>query len=182
MPAQLQQEDEFKARIDTGLWWKIFQRALRLKRYLVPLFITAVTIAICDASFVHITRWVIDGVIRDGANAPFGLYATVYGAVTLALCSGVFVFILMAGNISNRLAHDIRRDCFERLQELEFAFFDTRPVGWLITRLTSDCDRLARIIAWGFLDIVWGLSFVVFIAISLLLLNWRLGRSAAVAD
>jgi ATP-binding cassette subfamily B protein len=38
------------------------------------------------------------------------------------LCSGVWVFIEMAGAISNRLAHDIRRDCFDRLQQLEFAF------------------------------------------------------------
>lgn len=170
-----QQEDEFKARLDAGLWWKLFKRALHLKRYLVPLFITAVLIAACDAAFAHVTRWVIDGVARDGANADFTRYIAVYLAVTLGLCGGVWVFIEMAGNISNRLAHDIRRDGFDKLQELEFAFFDTRPVGWLITRLTGDCDRLARIIAWGFLDIVWGLSYVVMIAVSLLLMNWRLG-------
>ena len=170
-----QQEDEFKARLDAGLWWKIFKRALHLKRYLVPLFITAILIAACDAAFAHITRWVIDGVVRDGANADFTRYIAVYFGVTLVLCGGVWVFIQMAGNISNRLAHDIRRDGFEKLQQLEFAFFDTRPVGWLITRLTSDCDRLARIIAWGFLDIVWGLSYVLMIAISLLIMNWRLG-------
>ncbi|MFI5356661.1 MAG: ABC transporter ATP-binding protein [Opitutales bacterium] len=175
MPAQLHTDDEFKSRLDTGLWWKILRRAFHLKSYLVPLFIAAVGIAIADASFVHITRWVIDGVMRDGAHASFGLYTAVYAGVTFALCSGVWVFIYMAGNISNRLAHDIRRDCFDRLQELEFAFFDTRPVGWLITRLTSDCDRLARIIAWGLLDIVWGVCFLFMIAVSLLVLNWRLG-------
>lgn len=169
------QEDEFKSRLDAGLWWKIFRRALHLKRYLVPLFVTAIVIAMCDAGFAHITRWVIDGVVLHGADAPFGRYIAVYLGVTLALCAGVWVFIEMAGNISNRLAHDIRRECFDRLQELEFAFFDTRPVGWLITRLTSDCDRLARIIAWGFLDIVWGLSYITMIAASLLLMNWKLG-------
>lgn len=175
MSAQFHQEDEFQAKLDTGLWWKIFRRALQLKRYLIPLAISAVLIAACDAGFAHITRWVIDGVMRDGANAPFLHYIAAYLALTLGLCSGVWVFIEMAGNLSNRLAHDIRRDCFDRLQQLEFAFFDTRPVGWLITRLTSDCDRLARIIAWGFLDIVWGLCFVTMIALSLLLMHWKLG-------
>ena len=168
MSAQFQQEDEFKVRLDTGLWWKIFQRARHFKRYLIPLAISAVLIAMCDAGFALITRWVIDGVMTHGAQAPFVRYIMVYGAVTFGLCAGVWIFIEMAGNLSNRLAHDIRRDCFDRLQELEFAFFDTRPVGWLITRLTSDCDRLARIIAWGFLDIVWGLCFVTMIAASLL--------------
>jgi ATP-binding cassette, subfamily B, bacterial len=167
-------EDEFRAKLDAGLWWKLFQRALRLKRYLVPLAITAVLIAACDAAFAHVTRWVIDGVVRDGAAANFSMYIAVFAGVTLTLAGGVWVFIWMAGNISNRLAHEIRSDCFDKLQELEFAFFDTRPVGWLITRLTSDCDRLARVIAWGFLDIVWGLSFVVLIAVSLLIMQWQL--------
>ncbi len=169
------QEDEFQARLDAGLWWQLFQRALHLKRHLVPLTIAAVVIAACDASFAHITRWTIDGVVRDGAAANFTGYITAYLAATLLLCGSVWVFIEAAGNISNRLAHDIRRDGFAKLQSLEFAFYDTRPVGWLITRLTGDCDRLARIIAWGFLDIVWGLTYLVMIAASLLWMNWRLG-------
>lgn len=168
-------QDEFKAQLDAGLWGKIFRRALPLKHYLIPLFITAVLVAACDAGFALVTRWVIDGIVTQGAAAPFTLYILVYLGVTLALCLGVWSFIALAGNISNRVAHDIRRDGFERLQELEFAFFDTRPVGWLITRLTSDCDRLARIIAWGFLDIVWGVSYLLMIAIALLIMNWRLG-------
>ena len=129
----------------------------------------------CDAGFALVTRWVIDGVVREGARAPFALYIAVYGALTLTLSACVWVFIDLAGNISNRMAHDIRRDAFDRLQQLEFAYFDTRPVGWLITRLTSDCDRLARIIAWGFLNIVWGVSYVFMIAVSLLIMNRGLG-------
>jgi ATP-binding cassette, subfamily B, bacterial len=175
MSSQIQQEDDFKAKLDAGLWWKIIRRALHLKRYLVPLFFAALLLAVGDSSFAFITRWVIDGVVRDGVNADFTLYAGVYLGVTLVFSMFVWLFIFLAGSISYRLAHDIRRDGFDRLQELEFSFFDTRPVGWLITRLTSDCDRLARTIGWGFLDIVWGLSFIMMIAISLLVLNWKLG-------
>jgi len=175
MPAPHLQEDEFKDRLDTGLWWKIFQRALRYPRLLYPLFGCAVILASCDATFVQLTRWVIDGVIRDGAHAPFSRYLGAYLAVTVVLCTMVWAFIGLAGSLCAHLAHDIRRDCFDKLQALEFAFFDTRPVGWLISRLTSDCDRLARVIGWGFLDITWGLSFVIMIAASLLFMNWRLG-------
>ncbi|MFM1850521.1 MAG: hypothetical protein RIS54_205 [Verrucomicrobiota bacterium] len=175
MPAPFPLEDDFKAKLDAGLWWKLFRRAFHLKRFLIPLFACALILAVCDAAFALITRWVIDGVVRNGTAAPFVTYGAVYLAVTLTLSSCVWLFIWLAGNISNRLAHDIRRDSFDRLQELEFAFFDTRPVGWLISRLTSDCDRLARTIGWGFLDIVWGLSLVFMIALSLLILNWKLG-------
>lgn len=175
MSAQFHQEDEFRDRLDTGLWWKIFRRALQYKRLLFPLFATAVILAVCDASFVQITRWVIDGVIHDGARAPFGRYIGGYLAVTVVFSATVWSFIGLAGSLCCHLAHDIRRDSFDKLQALEFAFFDTRPVGWLISRLTSDCDRLARVIGWGLLDITWGFTYVIMIATSLLYMNWRLG-------
>jgi len=175
MAAQFHQEDEFRDTLDTGLWWKIFRRALAMKGYVIALVICAVVVATCDATFALVTRWVINGVVRDGARAAFGHYAAGYLGVTLTLSAGVWAFINIAGSLSNRLAHDIRRDCFAKLQTLEFSFFDTRPVGWLITRLTSDCDRLSRIIAWGCLDIVWAISYLIMVAIVLLIMNWRLG-------
>jgi ATP-binding cassette subfamily B protein len=73
------------------------------------------------------------------------------------------------------MSHDIREECFKRIQELEFAYFDHRPTGWLISRLTSDCDKLARIIAWGSLDLVWAFCLVVMIAIILIVLHPVLG-------
>ena len=168
-------EDDFKAKLDTGLWWKLFQRALHLKRFLIPLAIAALFIAICDAAFAHVTRWTIDAVIAGGSGTSLTPYIAGYIGLTLVFCFCVWVFIDCAGAISNHLSHDIRSASFDRLQALEFGFYDTRPVGWLITRLTSDCDRLARVIAWGFLDIVWGLAYLVMIAASLLIMNWRLG-------
>ncbi|MDB6127379.1 MAG: transporter related, partial [Verrucomicrobia bacterium] len=101
MPPPIQLDDEFQARLDAGLWWKLFRRALKFKRQLIPLFFASVGIAICDASYAQITRWVIDGVVRDGANAPFAKYIAVYALVTFLLCAGVFGFIELAG----RLAH-----------------------------------------------------------------------------
>jgi hypothetical protein len=44
MTAPLHQEDEFKAKLDAGLWWKLCQRALHLKRFIVPLAIAAIAI------------------------------------------------------------------------------------------------------------------------------------------
>ncbi|HRP06498.1 MAG TPA: ABC transporter transmembrane domain-containing protein, partial [Opitutaceae bacterium] len=175
MSAPFHQEDEFKARLDTGLWWKIFRRTLQLKRFLVPLALCAIAIATCDAAFALITRWTIDAAVEHGSAADLTPWILVYAGVVLVFCTGVWVFIDCAGAIANHLGHDIRAEAFDRLQSLEFAFYDTRPVGWLITRLTSDCDRLSRVVAWGFLDLVWGCAYVFMIAISLLVMNWKLG-------
>jgi ATP-binding cassette subfamily B protein len=102
-------------------------------------------------------------------------HIAVYAFLLISLVISVWVFINSAGGLSNNMSHDIREECFKRIQELEFAYFDHRPTGWLISRLTSDCDKLARIIAWGSLDLVWAVCLVVMIAIILIVLHPLLG-------
>ncbi|MCD8483225.1 MAG: ATP-binding cassette domain-containing protein [Verrucomicrobia bacterium] len=146
-----------------------------LQKLLVILVASGITIAMIDASFALVTRWVVDDVMAKGSDLNIFQYALAYGALVVGLAVGVWIFILQAGTLSNSMSHDIRRDCFRRLQELEFAYFDHRPVGWLISRLTSDCDKLARIIAWGVLDLVWAIFLISAIAIILVVLHPTLG-------
>ncbi len=168
------QEDVFSERLDLSLWARVFRHALPYKRLLIPLAITSVVIALCDASFALVTRWAVDAVV---GTSDVNLWPSilVYAGLTLTLSIGVWCFINAAGGLSNHMSHDIRSECFRKLQELEFAYFDHRPTGWLISRLTSDCDKLARIIAWGSLDLLWAICLVTVIAIVLIVLQPVLG-------
>lgn len=170
------QEDAFGERLDLRLWGRVFRHALPYRRLLVPLAVAAVGIAMCDASFALVTRWTVDAVVA-GPPGHVNLlpYIAAYLVMSLALAAGVWWFINSAGGLSNNMSHDIRRECFKKLQELEFAYFDHRPTGWLISRLTSDCDKLARIIAWGTLDLLWAVCLVVMIAVVMVVLQPLLG-------
>ena len=88
-------------------------------------------------------------------------------------------FIWMGGKIRTHVSHDIRRDGFDNLQRLSFSFYDYRPVGWLMARMTSDCERLSNILAWGFLDLVWGTTMMLGIAVAMLVMNWKLATRRA---
>ncbi len=168
-------EDAFSEKFDMGLWKRVFRIALRYKQLLIPLAISAVAIAGVDASFALVTRWTVDDVDEVSSMRDLAPHIAVYLGLTIALSAGVLVFIRSAGALANHMSHDIRRDCFQRLQELEFSYFDHRPTGWLISRLTSDCDKLSRIIAWGTLDLVWASCLVVMISVILVVLNPVLG-------
>lgn len=169
------QEDVFSDKLDLSLWARVFRHALPYKRLLVPLAISAVAIALVDASFALVTRWAVDDVVKAGNVLNLWPHIAVYTFLTFSLAGGVWVFINSAGGLSNNMSHDIREECFKRIQELEFAYFDHRPTGWLISRLTSDCDKLARIIAWGSLDLVWAVCLVFMIAVILVVLHPVLG-------
>lgn len=167
-------EEEFHAKIDFGLWRRIFRFALAHKRLLVPLVVFSVLLSAADSLFPIATKLAIDAV-QTGAGID-GLYFPAAFFLTLTVClSGcVYIFIRCAGSISHHIAHDIKRDCFKRLQELEFAFYDKQPTGWLIARLTADCDRLSRVLAWGFFDILFGSLYLTGMSIAMLILNWKL--------
>ncbi|WAC21300.1 ABC transporter ATP-binding protein [Luteolibacter sp. SL250] len=169
------QEDVFSSRLDLRLWGRLFRHALPHRRLLVPLAVSAILIAICDASFALVTRWAVDSVVAGGGIVSLRLPAVAYGVLAVALAGGVWLFINSAGGLSNNMSHDIRKEAFQRLQELELAYFDHRPTGWLISRLTSDCDKLARIISWGTLDLLWAFCLVLLIAVVLLVLHPVLG-------
>ena len=168
-------EDDAPQSLDLGIWRRVFAFALPHRRLLWPVGLQAILVAGVDTSFALITRAAIDDAVANGVDMALGRHLTAYAiaAVTLAVC--VYVFIRCAAGLSYHISHDIRLAGFRRLQELELSYYDHRPVGWLISRLTSDCDKLSRIIAWGFLDLVWAITLVTLIAIVLLVLNWQLG-------
>ncbi len=168
------EEDTFSPRLDWKLWRQVFRHARPHKRLVLPLAIAAIVLAVIDTSFALVTRTAIDRVTMEGQAAALVGPALVYVALTLVFVIGVWVFIQAAGGLSNHVSHDIRRAGFARLQELEFAYFDRRPVGWLISRLTADCDKLARIIAWGMLDCLWASCYVLAVAVVLLWMHWQL--------
>ena len=169
------EEDVFSERLDLKLWGRVFRHALPYKRLLILLSISAVAIAVVDASFALVTRWAVDDVVGGTELVNLGAQMAVYAFLAFTLSIGVWVFINAAGGLANNMSHDIRRESFKRIQELEFAYFDHRPTGWLISRLTSDCDKLSRIIAWGTLDLVWAFCLVMIISIILLVLSPLLG-------
>ena len=152
------EEDTFQNKLDWSLWRRVFQHALPYKKFLAGLSVWAIIIAVCDASFALVTRWAVDDVTQSSGDFNIVPYVSVYMCLAVMLALGVYCFIIFAGSLSHHMSHDIRKATFGRIQDLEMAYFDHRPTGWLISRLTSDCDKLARIIAWSFLDLVWASS------------------------
>ena len=124
-----------------------------------------------DVAFPLLTRGVVDAVAESGLDANLLPWMLGYLLCTAGIALSIGGFIWMGGKVRTHVSHDIRRDGFENLQRLSFSFYDYRPVGWLMARMTSDCERLSNILAWGFLDLVWGGTMMLGIAIAMLVMN-----------
>jgi len=167
-------EEALAAQLNLSLWHKLFVYVGKYPRDLAWLTIFAVVTAGVDVAYPLITMAVVDTVAADGKSAVLWPYILMYLGATLTVAVATGGFIWMGGKIRTHVSHDIRRDGFENLQRLSFAFYDHRPVGWLMARMTSDCERLSNIMAWGFLDLVWGGTLMLGIAIAMLIMNAKL--------
>ena len=168
------EDDDPEEKVDLKLWRKLLQYTLHYRRTAIAFTIVAIGMASFDLCFPIITGRLIDDIQRNGADVDIASYGIAFGVVTLGICSCIWAFIACAGKIRTHVSHDIRRDAFRQLQELSFSFYDVKPVGWLMARLTSDCQRLSQILAWGVMDLIWGVTLMTGITITMLIFNWRL--------
>ena len=172
--------DEHKAAdgIQLQLWKRLLRYALPYRKELWLLAAGGCVTALMEIALPLLAKGVVDDVQANGVNASFALWSAAYAGCNLLLAIGGAVFVWMAGKIDAFASHDIRRDAFANLQRLSFSYFDHRPVGWLMARMTADCRKLTDILAWAFLDLVWGLTMMIGIAAAMLVMHWQLALVA----
>ncbi|MCD4828875.1 MAG: ABC transporter ATP-binding protein/permease [Candidatus Cloacimonetes bacterium] len=174
------EEQEYSKRFDLSLWRKMMRYAWVYKPVVILLGSTMVFAALLDAVFPLLTRHVIDNYVRPGVTEGLGGFAALYIGLVVVQAINVWGFIALAGKLQMSIIYDIRRDGFDHLQRLPFSYFDRTPLGWLMARITSDCERLGGIMAWGLVDIAWGTTMMLTVTIIMLALNWKLALIALV--
>ncbi|SCG83936.1 putative ABC transporter ATP-binding protein yknV [Proteiniborus sp. DW1] len=179
------QEQDYNSKFDLKLWKKIFSYAKPLKKQLIILCFLMVSLAVIDAIFPLMTRFIVDNYVVEKNLKGITIFNSIYidGIVVFGIVYFLLIviqvftigfFIAIAGKVETGLVYIIRRKGFKHLQELSFSYFDTTPVGWIMARMTSDIQRLGDTIAWGIVDMVWGFVLMITTTIVMLFLNWKL--------
>ena len=76
--------------------------------------------------------------------------------------------------VSQKVMNDLRLQLFRHLQRMSIAFYDSNPVGRLVTRLTNDIAALNELLTAGAITIIADLFMIVGVASVLLWINWKL--------
>jgi ATP-binding cassette, subfamily B, multidrug efflux pump len=122
--------------------------------------------------------WLIGRAIDENilGNDPPGLFRT------MALLFGVYVVSTLAqrgqirqvGTVGQSVLASMRERIFECLQRLPLGYFDRRPVGDLMSRVTNDVDTLNQLLSQGLTQLLGSLFSLIGIVIAMLVLDWRL--------
>ncbi|HLE04592.1 MAG TPA: ABC transporter transmembrane domain-containing protein, partial [Anaerolineales bacterium] len=168
------EEEEFS----TSFSGKTFRRMLAQTRphwrRLVGFLLTIALVSALDSAFTYISKEIVDQGILANDRTALRDSVRLYAGLIFIQAVGVFTFIYLAGVLGERIRYDLRRTLFSHLQKLSLSYFDRTPVGWIISRVTSDTDRVAELLTWGLLDVSWGIMNTATAVIFMLIINSRM--------
>lgn len=94
---------------------------------------------------------IIESAIDDyiGQNNFKGLYRLLVAALVMNMTLVVTVKLRMyiMAKVCNRILLTIRQDLYTHIQKLDFAFFDSRPTGKILSRIIGDINSLKDVLS-----------------------------------
>ena len=99
-------------------------------------------VAWIDAYFKILDQRIIDeGILTKDPSKLINLFKN-YAIVSLAQMAAFFVMIFTIGLLGERLRYDLRKKLFNHLQQLSLSYFSKTPIGWIMSRVTSDTEKM----------------------------------------
>lgn len=168
------EEEEFTSQFNGETLKRIIQQLAPYKLWTIGFLVSVASVSFLDALFVVLTKGIIDEGIIAGNMQRLIELTIIYVIVTLIFAGFVFMFIYLAGILGQRVQYDLRKKMFNHLQSLSLSYYNKTPVGWMISRVTSDSERIAELVTWGFLDSTWAVMNIVITLIFMATINWQL--------
>ncbi len=153
----------------------------RLLRYLRPYWAQvagALVLLMLGAALAlappYLVKVALDGPITR--SEPQGLLplAQIYVAVAAVVFFLQYGQALVTTWLGQRVMYDIRKEVFGHLQKLDLRYFDRRPVGRSMTRITSDVETLNELFGSGLVSVFGDIFTLVFIVAVMLQMNAEL--------
>lgn len=159
---------------DTNLFKRIlvYTKPYKFRYYGVIFF--AISLAVFASLRPLFLGSTVDEYIKTGSKEGLLMYSIIMGLVLLFEVLSQFFFVYWANWLGQDIIKDIRIKLFHHLLSFRMKYFDTTPVGQLVTRSVSDIEQIARIFSQGLFMILSDLLKMVVCLIVMFWMNWHL--------
>lgn len=164
--------------------WRLLQYLSPYKSKVIKGSIGAILMTSMTLAPAYLTGIMIDRVIRPYQDGTINLaVATRVGWMILLAISVIYMLgelftwirLKTMSQIGEYVAHDLRREVYAHLQKLSLSYFSAHKTGNLISRVSSDTDRLWDFVAFGIVEVSISIMMLLGLAVVLISLDCRLG-------
>ncbi len=170
----IREEKEYTKSFDLKTWKGLFPYLKPFRKRMVLLVVLNLACAAIDILLPLFQRYAIDNFIEARTTRGLLVFAGLYLFVIAFQTLLVIGFTRECIYIEMNLGKELKRSCFTHLQALSFSYYNVTPVGYILSRVMSDTNRIAGLVAWNSIDMIWALSYVLGVFIAMLFLNWKL--------
>ncbi len=138
----------------------------------------------------YVWRLALDGPVKDVAlsgepeivdTALRHLYTLVFWYAGLVVVQGLLSYFEVAqlARTGQRVIHDLRAKLFAHIEHLDLDFFDGRPTGSLVTRVTTDVENLSELFTSGLIILFFDLFKIAVLVVAIFWIDFELALVAA---
>ena len=127
-----------------------------------------------DAIIPLFQQHAIDHFIADKTMQGVGGWLALYILVMIIQTATNYISAYGACRAELYIGRDLKRETFNHLQTLSFSYFNQNSVGYTHARVMSDTDRIASTLAWGLMEAVWYIAYLLLAIVMMFALNWKL--------
>jgi ATP-binding cassette subfamily B protein len=109
-----------------------------------------------------------------GGFNPFIWLAMLYALTTLAQSGLQYANMVLMSTTGQSAMRDVRAAVFDHIQSLHLGFFDSYPVGRLVTRATNDVENVAEMFSAGIVALITDVLKMLGFAVVLFLVHAKL--------
>ena len=161
--------------LDVSLWKRVFRLLGRQKKYFIRMGLIMSFLAVLDSFRPVLNKYAIDYFAVGNVNkTELIIYGSLYLVYILLSSLMTYLFTRQSAHIESGFMYDVRKELFHKVQELSYSYYDKTPTGWVTSRILSDVGRLSEIVAWSFLDFVWGIGVMLLSSVVMLIVNWKM--------
>ncbi|MBN1874107.1 MAG: ABC transporter ATP-binding protein [Anaerolineae bacterium] len=173
------EEEEFNTKFNGRVLLRMLRQVAPYWHWVLGFMVLITITSVMDSYFTYLSKRIVDEGIVAGNYPHLTRLLTTYGGLAVLQALNVFGFIFLAGVLGERVQYDLRRKLFNHLQSLSFSYFDKTPVGWIMSRVTSDASRISELVTWGLVDMVWGSANIITSLTFMFFINRRLALIVA---
>lgn len=159
---------------DTIVFKRILKYAKPYKWRFNSVILFAIFLSVFAALRPYLLKLTVDDYIKTHDQVGLLWYVTLMGIVLILEVLSNFFFVYWANWLGQDIVKDVRVKLFKHMLSFKMKYYDTAPVGQLITRSVSDMESIAKIFSQGLFMIASDLLKMIVILFFMLKENWKL--------
>lgn len=180
---------------------QLLKLTLQERKTLIISFVFTVFVSFFTYVFVNLVQPIIDEMLQlapQSVSGKPGLMAFLFKTlrvtkeqlmwliplilVIVIFGKGLFTFLssFFMKSIGHKVVRKMRNDLFEHLVYQSSSFFDQKPTGELMSRLTNDVDKLQQAVSGSMGDLIQEVFILFALVIYIFVTDWRLALASFV--